>query len=486
MNIEKIKSLLQKINNISRRERTSIYLVGGLVRDLLLQRKLQFGNRIDIDFTLDKNVKEFVEGVATEFDSKIVILDERFATFRIVLKEGEGKYYQIDFSSFKGENIKQDLKNRDFTINAFAMKLSKFLNLKNLTDLHKNVIFPPGAKKDLEEKRIIPVSFSAFEEDPLRLVRAFSMGAILDFNIPEKIIKDIEKQRKLIKDVSSERIRDEVFRLFTAEDSYKYIKLMGKCKLLDEIFPELEECRDIEQGPYHSMDIYWHSIECIGKYEEFSLQILKDEYLKPRLEKYLNEDVAGNRKREGLFKLALLLHDIGKPKAKEIDNGKIKFWGHENISKEKVEDVVEKLKLSKVERRNLKDIVYYHMRPGNLAEEENPTDKAVYRFFRHAGENTPAVILLSVADKYATAGELVSEASMVKHKEFLVRLLKRYYRIQEEVRPKKLVDGNDVMKILKLEPSPKIGQILEEVELLQMQGKLKNRKEALQYIKELK
>jgi tRNA nucleotidyltransferase/poly(A) polymerase len=129
--------------------------------------------------------------------------------------------------------------------------------------------------------------------------------------------------------------------------------------------------------------------------------------------------------------------------------------------------------------------VYHHLRPGNLIPEE-VTKKAVYRFFRQVSDNVPGLILLSIADKYATAGQKVDEESMRTHKEVLLRMLEEYFKIQEETTPENLVNGNDVMNILNIKPSVKIGKILEEIKLLQMEGKITSKNQAEKFIKTYK
>jgi len=483
---ENIRKILVKVQDIASSENVCLYIVGGFIRDLLVKSDLESYDTIDVDFSLDKNVINFVKKIALPSDSKFIILGREFSTVRIILKTQDKLIYQLDFTQFKGNDINVDLKHRDFTINSFAIKLGEFIKLKNLGELQEKLIFPTTALKDLKNKKIIPVTPSSFKEDPLRLIRAFSIGAQIKFQIPEQILSMIKKEFRLLKNISSERIRDELFRLFSVDNSYNYISEMAEYGVLGEVFPELKKCKGVKQGPYHHLDVYYHSIECIKEFELLLPNIYKDDYLRPRIKKYLNEKLAYKRSRECLIKLALLYHDVGKPVEKKVEDGKIKFWGHEKVSRDMVNKRAEELKLSNSEKRSLENMVYYHLRPGNLVEQEEITQKAACRFFRHAGRDTPAIILLSIADKYATAGELITKESMDKHKRILMKLLKRYFVIQETVEPKKLINGDEIIKMLDIEPSPLVGKILEEVKILQMQGEIRNKQEALKFAKNYK
>jgi len=476
------KSILSKVYGIAKKEDTSLYIVGGFIRDLLTKPSFKYHNIIDIDFSLDQDAVVFTGKIATLFKTKCILLDREFNTARVVIKR-KNYIYQLDFTEFKADNINKDLLCRDFTINAFAIGLLEFIELKSLRDLRKRLIFPKNALEDFKNKKIIHIRSNTFKEDPLRIVRVFSIAAQLGFKIDNKTLSLAKRYYVLLNNISAERIRDEIFRLLSADKSYPYIKLMADYDILDKIFSELKGSKDIEQGPYHHLDVYYHSIECIKEFEMFLPRIYKDKYLNQRIRKFLEEDLAYKRNRLSLIKLALLYHDVGKPDARRIENDKIKFWGHEKIGRDITKKMSERFKLSNLEKRTLENIVYYHLRPGNLVGQDSFKNKATYRFFRQVDYDVPSLILLSVADKYATRGKLITKKSMKLHRDYLIEILKEYFHIKEKVQPKKLISGNDIIRILKIKPSREVGKILEEVKILQMQGKLKNKKQALEFIK---
>ena len=131
----------------------------------------------------------------------------------------------------------------------------------------------------------------------------------------------------------------------------------------------------------------------------------------------------------------------------------------------------------------IKDMIYYHLRPGFLVDCIEVSKRAVFRYFRDTKDEALAVILLSIADKEATRGRLSTEDDIVHHKKVLLGLMRDYFDKTEEIRPPKLVTGYDVMDILKITSSPKVGQILKNIEEKQALGKIKNREDAIEYIK---
>ncbi len=483
MEIKNIKNKLRDLYNQACKEDVSIYIVGGFIRDLMMGYDLS--KKIDIDFTLNTNIASFTKKVSDKFKADYIILNRDFNTIRIIIRDFDFDY-QMDFTEFKGKTIQEDLYKRDFTVNAVAIELGKFLNAKSKKDLRKYLIYPTNTLKHFCNKKIVSVNSNSLIDDSLRMLRAFSIGAHLTFEIEKNTLREINENKMAIHKISFERIRDEIFRLLSTDNSYKYILKMAETGLFDEIFPELKNGKNIEQGPYHKFDVYYHSLECIKQFESILGKIYQDDYLRVRLKKILEDYISGYRSQKALLKLALLYHDVGKPNVRFIEDGKIKFWGHEKVSQDITEEMAKRYRLSNAEMKSLKNMVYNHMRPGHLVEQKESTKKARYRFFKDAGLNTPLVILLSIADKYATAGELITKQSMRDHEKFLIKLLKEYFHIQERIEPEKLIDGNDIMKILDIKPSPMVGKIIEEVELLQMQNKIKNKKQAIAFIEKYK
>jgi poly(A) polymerase len=467
--------LLKKIYSFSLKEKTKLYLVGGFLRDFLLKINSSLNYYVrDIDFCLKKNAIKFGRKLAKILKAGFVVLDKEHGCCRLV-KRIKDKTYTLDFTHFRGKDLKEDLLHRDFTINAFAIELKDFLNKKDI----QGFIFDPFLGiKDLKEKILRIVNEDGFREDPLRILRAFSISLELNFKIDKKTILLIKRDRKMLSSVAGERVRDELFKILASPFSYNCLKMMDDLKVLEVIFPSIKNMRNVYQGPYHHLDVFEHSLETVRQ-----LEILFKEFSKDKdLDLYLDEVISAERSRRSLLKLAGFFHDIGKPKAKRWQNGKVKFHGHERIGLNFVEEISQSLKLSNSEKEILKTIVLWHLRPGYLADLETISPRAKFRFFRDTAKEAVSVLLVSLADQRATCGPLTTKESRMKHERVVKSLIKEYFKKQKEKPIPRLINGNDLIKIFKLTPSPLFGKILKQIEELQAIGKIKTRKEALRWV----
>jgi hypothetical protein len=172
------------------------------------------------------------------------------------------------------------------------------------------------------------------------------------------------------------------------------------------------------------------------------------------------------------------LHDIGKPAAKANKDGKTIFYGHEKIGREMAEEVAERLRLSSREREILKKLIFWHMRPGFLADQKKPTLRAVYRFFRDTGEDGVAVILLSLSDWRATRGPKTDSKKRKRHERIMLDLAQGYFDAKKTKPVIKIIDGYDIMKKFGLKPSRLVGIILTKIKEEQALGKVTTKQDA--------
>jgi poly(A) polymerase len=341
-------------------------------------------------------------------------------------------------------------------------------------DLRKLFIDPFGGLKDIKDKKIRIVNKMAFREDPLRVMRAFSFAALLGFNIDKQTLRLLKLEIGKLSGVSWERIRDELFKILECESAFGYLLEMDKLKILKIIFPEIEKMHGVDQGPYHHLGVWQHTLEAIRQVELLIKELKKNR----QVQDYLNEIISPGRDRRALLKLGAFLHDIGKPAALRYEDGKTKFYGHEKIGLALTEEICRRLRLSNNETDSLKTMVLGHLRPGYLADIEELTPRAKFRYFRDTGREAVSVLLLSVADQRATKGPLTRGASRSHHEKIVFGLIREYFKKREEKRLPRLLNGDELMQKFKLGPSPLIGKILSEVEELQAIGKLKTKQEA--------
>lgn len=461
------KLILKQVFNFTRSQRAQIYIVGGYLRDIFLNRKKI---NPDIDFCIVKGAINFGRKLAKKLGAGFVVLDKEHGSCRLV-KKIKNAHYTLDFTDFRGQDLREDLLHRDFTINTLALELGEVFADGALA----RVIDIRGARRDLKSKTIKLISESAFKEDPLRILRAFSLAAIFGFTIEDGTLRLIKAQRNLLGNVSFERVRDELFKILARGNSFEYVDMLEKMKILPVIMPEIEIMRGVNQGPYHHLDVLKHSFEALRQLEILLRQKRHDTDINLCLE----EVISGSRGRRALMKLGVLLHDIGKPQAKRRKGKKTIFHGHERIGAKISISIARRLKLSNDEVDAMRKMVFWHLRPGYLADNENISPRAVFRYFRDAGLEGLSILLISLADQRATRGRLTSKESRLEHEKAVAGLIKEYFRRKKEKKLTRLLTGYDLMREFNLQPSPFLGKILKRLEELQGVGAVKTKEQAL-------
>lgn len=452
---------LNMITNVLRRSRQRVFLVGGALRHYYLNTP-----STDFDFAVDRDAIALSRQVARRIKGAFVLLDEEHGSARVV-KNDCCATWTFDFTDWRGKGIAEDLHLRDFTINTFA------LDLKQITDLSK-ILSVKGAQQDLKKKTIRMVNSKVFKDDPLRLLRGLSLMATLGFKIEPKTLGQIKKDAHLISKVASERIREEIFKVLSSTRAHAALELMDKIGLLVQVMPQIAVMKGIKQGGFHHLDVWKHSMMVLGNIEKIALKI-PDEKIKG----YLQEKIGGDHSRLALLKMAALLHDIGKPETRKPEGQRMTFHGHEHVGARITRQVAKQLKLSVKERYFLEDAVGMHLRPGYLANFKRPSEKAIFRYFRDTKQEAVSLAILAMADQAATKGPLTTQARHKHHTKICQMIIDRYFvKVQEK--PKlRLITGNDLIKVLKLKPSPLFGTILAKIEEAAALGKITTKPEAL-------
>jgi len=479
---------LKIIQALARKKRTGVFLVGGFLRDFVLGRP-----QVDFDFAVEKNAVAFARQFAAQIKGAFVLLDDEHGCARVVhlprpnqnIKSercdvGKGKMNQkiddvpwtFDFADFRAKTLKDDIASRDFTINALYADLLKIQD-DDKPDAH--IVDLKDARKDLKSKTIRMVGPKAFKDDPLRLMRAYSLQAQLGFKIESKTAAQIKKDMALINDVSMERVRDEFFKILASPRAFAVLTAMDKIGLLEKVIPQLAVMFNVKQGGYHHLDVWKHSLEVLNQLEQILENVKEDADLAP----YLNEELASNHARYTLIKLAALLHDIGKPDTKRIEEGRTSFHTHEHVGRRITTIIAKQLKLAVRERHVVEDLVLYHLRPGYLSNFKKPSEKSVFRYFRDTKEEAVSVLVLSLADQRSTRGPLTTEHDQKHHEKICLGLMKEYFTEQKKTPRVRLITGTDLIKNLKLKPSPLFAKILTSIEEGHALGKITNREEAL-------
>ncbi len=495
-------SLLKQVGAFFARQNIQAYIVGGFVRDLLLKR-----DTADIDIALRADALEIAPGLAVALGGKYVGLDEVNRVGRVVITSGKEPSdivrWQLDLSTAP-DGILEDLKRRDFTINAMAIDLEKIIQPQTSADerpldeaeVATRLIDPFNGLNDLRQRVIRAVSEKALQSDALRLLRAVRLASELGFNISRETEAQIKRHAHLITGVAGERIREELLRLIAAPETEQLLLYLDELGLLTALIPELALLKGVEQPREHAWDVFNHSVKTVaavdfvlrqGDWQYADGEVLKLVPWSAELKQHFNLKVSSGSTRRLLLKLAALLHDIAKPQTKIIDErGRTRFFGHPKEGAPIAAHVLERLRFSSKEVKLVAGIVRHHLRPVQMSRDELPSRRAIYRYFRDTGEAAIDALFVSLADHLATRGPDLDMANWQEHANIVAHILSQ--RSKQDgvvITPPKLINGHDLISSFNLTPGPEIGKLLEAVREALASGEVSNKQEALSYVKDL-
>ncbi|MDD4860413.1 MAG: HD domain-containing protein, partial [Dehalococcoidales bacterium] len=396
---------------------------------------------------------------------------------------------ELDFSTLRGD-IKEDLFCRDFTADAMSFKLgaANRFSLSNLID-------PLNRHQDARARILRAVNDTVFHADPARLLRAVRLAAELNFNIDPATEEFIRRDSHLVAGVAGERVREELMKLLAAPQAGRHLVYLSNLGLLTAIIPEMAPAKGVSQPFIHFWDVFDHSLQTVTAIgfllRQESWQYAGEEVLElvpwsNELQQYFNEEVSSGSTRGSLVKLAALLHDIAKPQTKSLDaDGRARFLGHPDAGATIVASILGRLRFSTREIKFIEMLVLHHLRPSQMSQDELPSKRAIYRYFRDLGDAAFAVLFLNLADHLATRGPTLEMIHWRYHTGVVTFVLEEHAREERTVMPVKLIDGNDLMSVLRLAPGPGIGLLLEAVREAQAAGDVTTREDALAYSKHL-
>jgi tRNA nucleotidyltransferase/poly(A) polymerase len=463
-------------------EATPGYIAGGYVREMLLGQRAK-----DVDIVVPAAAISLARRLADHTGGAFFILDEETDAARIVYRKPVDLV--VDVAAMRGPDIIADLKARDFTINAMAIDVCDCFKPQ------RPILDPCRGQRDLKRRLLRATSEQAFQQDPVRLLRALRFAATLSVRIGRRTESWIRRDAHLITRPSAERIRQELALIMAAQGAADHLRRMDELGLMRHVLPELAALKGVAQSDPHIHDVYEHTLvtvrgaERLGAFPHAKLGPIEKEFLSPfaaDLGAHFGQTVCEGRKRSTLLKFAAMLHDVGKPEMRTLDeDGRIRAFGHEGLSAETAQKVLTRLRFSAQEIRLISTIVEHHMRPGWLLKEPSVTPRAIYRFFRDTGDAGVDVMILALADQLATRGDTLTIGHWRDYLGLAHRMLDNYFRRPEEVvAPPPLVSGNDVMSLLGLAPGPQVGKLLEAVREAQAEGLVRTKEDALDFLRQ--
>jgi poly(A) polymerase len=447
------------------------FVVGGTVRDYLIGRV----GRKDVDLAVAGDGFEIARLGATRCGSiaTFVPLDSSRGTGRIVLR-GELPL-SVDVTSFRAPTFAEDLGLRDFTINAMAVAIQDFL-----VGRFDRVLDPTGGRTDLQAKTIRACSEKSFQEDPVRVLRAFRFMAGLRFEISAETLRLLTCAVGALPSTAPERIRDEFIAILAEESSFPALIEMDARGVLEVLFPELQSMKGCGQNDYHHLDVWGHTLETVRQMEGLlANKALQFGPFSDQIEAYAAQEPVKDRPRRALLKLAAIFHDAGKPEARFVDaNGRVRFFGHEKISRQIFDRAGARLKLATREIAGTSEIIAGHMRP-IIFTAKKTSRRAIHRLHAKFENNVIGLLLLFLADLGASRGPARRPEAYDHAWNQVMRGLA--ICLEAEAKPlQPLVNGRDLMSYLSISPGPHLGRLLRKLLELQDAGDISTREEALE------
>jgi tRNA nucleotidyltransferase/poly(A) polymerase len=470
-----------------------IYLVGGAVRDMLLNRSSH-----DLDFALPANGISVARRVANALGADFMALDQERDTGRVIVTESDGTRTFLDFATYRGKELDGDLRARDFTINAIAF------------DLHTQTLLDPlNGASDLRAKTIRACSPTSLSDDPVRILRAVRQAAAFQFKIDLETRQAMKEAASLLPRISPERQRDELFKMLEGpkpDASMRALEILG---VLPYLLPELPALKGVEQSPPHVYDVWEHTLSVLGHLEQIlaglapgyvaehtndlftGLLTLRLGRFREQFASHFAKSLNTDRSVRAALFFAALYHDVQKPVTKTVESGwRIRFFDHDIKGAEVAAARGRAFNLSNDEIERMRLIVQHHMRfhffTSRLeGQGKEPSRKAIYRFFRDAGKAGVDLVLLGLADLRGTQGTTLTQETWTAALDIARILLENYWeKPHETVAPPRLLNGNELMSELGLAPGRIVGQLLEAIREGQATGKVEIREQALALARE--
>ncbi len=440
------------------------YLVGGLIRDLALKKEVAR----DYDFIVSGMVEAVARLAAHRLGGTAFLLDRQSGSYRVVVKTDAGAV-TLDFSLMRGSSIEDDLKERDFTVNAMAVDLA------DLSESRARLIDPFNGLADASTSVLRAVSEGAFVEDPLRCVRAVRLSFCCGLDIEPATKALAEASAGLLRGTAAERIREELVRIFGCRRSADAVRLLYALGIIDAVAPVLSGWKDVQ-----GYDLLGHSLSTLDEADRLIDMISDGTFISHReeLKAHLSRR-RGPINMDVFFRVCAFLHDIGKPLTLARESGRLRFIGHDSAGASLAKEMLLGLRFSKAFSTAVSGVIKNHHRVFMLLLLPERSPRAKAHFFRASGGSSGiTLLLLALADARATSGrrDEALEAMAAEMIEF-------HYGVYLKKRPRPILTGDELKRIFSLPEGRIIGELMSEVAKGVEDGMIKTKKEALSHVR---
>jgi poly(A) polymerase len=444
--------VLSRLSTLARERGAPLFVVGGYIRDLLLGI-----HRRDYDLALPPEASSFIPEIEEALGFHFFMIGKQemgTSTYRVIKPD-----LSIDLTLLQGQTIDEDLRKRDFTINAIAFSLCE-------QRFHR----VEGALEDIGNRTIRAVTNQSIDQDPLRMLRAIRYLSSLDgFELDGKLAEEISLKKRLIEKIPAERIKMELDKILLSGRRTLGMEVLCESGLLLTLLPELKGLESIDQGQYHHLNALSHTLLTLEKIS-WAFEWLASE--RPGISLSEEDQLS--------LHYAALFHDLGKQDTlSQSQDGNVHFYHHEVYSCLAAEKAMERLRFSTLMKDKVLRLVGNHMTILNLSPQTK--EPALRRLVNRIGDLTPLLVVLTLADKEASRGILsVSKDEGVGT--HCLRILELSQQ-KEVVHPRSLITGKDVIA-LGYAPGPRVGEILKSIREKQVVGEIRTREEALKVLAE--
>jgi poly(A) polymerase len=444
---------------------TEAWIVGGAVRNAARGREID-----DLDLAVAGDPGAAARRIAAELGEHAFELSAEFGTWRVV---SPSRSWQVDATALRGERIEADLAERDFTIGAVAVPLAG-----------GDPIDPFGGLADLERGVLRAVAEGSFAADPLRLLRAPRLAAELGLEIEPDTATLARAAAPRGAEPAGERQLAELRQLLGGPDPLRGLALLDELGLTATVLPELEDLRGVGQGPNHHLDVHGHTLAVL----EHTLEVEEDlgRFAGERADEVaalLAEPLADEISRGTALRIGALFHDIGKPATRAERDGFVGFRGHDRVGAEIVGGICTRLRASRRLTQYLQGLTMHHLRLGFLIPEAPLPPRRVHEYLSATEPVAVDVTLLTVADRLSArgAGPLARPEMVEAHLTLAREMIAAALDWRRDGPPAPLLRGDELARELGIEPGPRLGQLLAELEAAQYAGELGDRAAALEH-----
>ena len=462
-----LTDIFRLLLNMSKKQNSKLYLVGGFVRDLLIDQAAH-----DIDFAITDDALYFARKVASQLAGKHTVL-ERASEYSRVSFLLNNKLICFDFSVVTGKQIEEDLFKRDFTINAMALLLEDYLTQKNKLDY---IIDPCGGKEDLAKKILCLPDRKSLYNDPVRVVRAARFLARFNLKIDPETLSLLKENSKYVRKTLRGKVFLELWHILAMENAHKSLNFLeNELNCLSFLFPKTKRMRKIKYAPGSADDLYTHGLKTV-KFLEITLDEMPfPAHIASLIKKKIHISTCENRTVLQLLKFAALYHDIGKIDV--IGNVYIPYstFNHEFAAIKYISNLTNQLLLNEGEENALLMLVKNHMHPLYIFQQKSVLSGTMYRFFSMFKDIMIELMLLSLANFRATN----SAADVKKYLRFINLVLEEFfYNFKKKESLPEILTFDEIIRYLNLPLSRTLGVLIEELFTAQINGEIKTKKEA--------